>query len=299
MGISHATFFSWENKMAYLDNDEEKKYHTSGGSTTEGEAAGAFETSFLVPPKLYLGDRLDPLRFQVREEDAQGAKSFVFFGRYNAGVDIVEFALGGSTGTRFKLAVSDGNSPYGWKAKRHGITRTDPGGDDSVDAQEETFQQADLLSVAHALVRSSARRAVVDAKAVCVGPWSFYGPSLSETFYNCKLKVVIYSEGQHEDIRATRLIMVSPFPSLRTQDESQQAEQQQQGRTQKVEEEEGQELSLHENSQGDLAVGLASGAFCLEVRNACEDWTELLLGGAAVPAPGDGGVGSILLKRAH
>ncbi len=203
--------------MAYLDNEGENKYQTSGGSIEE-EPAGFYETTFIVPPKLYIGDRLDPLHFDIAdtEEDAAAAQNFAILGRYNSGLDTVEFALTGPTGTRFKVGISDGNSPYGWKAKRHGVIRSEPVVDDAVEGQEECFQQADILSVAHALMRSSTRQAILDAKAECVGPWSFYGPSLSETFCRCKVKVLVYAAGQRQNIRESRASMISPFLSLRT-----------------------------------------------------------------------------------
>jgi hypothetical protein len=46
----------------------------------------------------------------------------------------------------------------------------------------------------HAMMRSSARRGIVDAKHECVGPWAFYGPSLPEFFCRCKMKVRFFDQ---------------------------------------------------------------------------------------------------------
>ena len=56
------------------------------------------------------------------------------------------------------------------------------------------FECEEIISVPHALMKSSARPGIMDAKYECVGPISFYGPSLPEFFCRCKLKVIVYDE---------------------------------------------------------------------------------------------------------
>ena len=172
---------------------------------------GIFITEFMVPPKLSDGDLLTPFQFEV----FNGDKLFFFFGRYNSRKDTIEFILAGQVGTGYKLSMSDGNIPYGWKVKRHGMTKSNANdlkamdaafaksgsGDGVPEDREEkekainmAFETEDVISVPHALMRSSGRLGIMDAKFECVGPISFYGPSLPEFFCRCKLKVIVYDE---------------------------------------------------------------------------------------------------------
>ncbi len=210
--------------MADAPNDSDAEDMPAGGEEgQEGEGAGSagvFNTMFIVPPKLSEGDYLTPFQFEVN------SKKFYFLGRYNAEKDAIEFCLAGSAGSGYKMCISDGNSPYGWKVKRHGVTKTSPagleqgmgsyvmdrfmdmvgqsgGGEEGEPAmeenerqklQEETFESEDIVAVPHAMMRSSSRQGIMDAKYECVKPWSFYGPSLPEYFCRCKVKVIVYGD---------------------------------------------------------------------------------------------------------
>ncbi len=87
---------------------------------TAGVSNGVYNTMIIIPPKLCKGDYLTPIEFEV----FGGAKNFCLFARYNEDKDTVEYALSGSPGSSYKMSISDGNSPYGWKVKRHGTTKT-------------------------------------------------------------------------------------------------------------------------------------------------------------------------------
>ncbi len=182
---------------------------------------GTFNIMLMVPPKLSQGDYLTPFQFSVFND----TKKFAFFGRYNEEKDAVEFALAGSPGSGYKMCISDGNSPYGWKIKRHGITKTNTSpsikteegvgtyvmygfrtlmgqssksrseeGNEMQKDLEEVFDKEDGVAVPHAMMRSSSRQGIMDAKYECVKPWSFYGPSLPEYFCRCKVKVIVYGD---------------------------------------------------------------------------------------------------------
>jgi len=220
------------------------------GNNNNNESSDIFTTMFIVPPKLKDGDFLSPFQFDV----FGGTKTFYFFGRYNEEKDTCEFVLTGSAGSAYKLCLSDGNSPYGWKVKRHGVTKTNPAKEDkgqslnasesqqkdksyvsshsskakaaesddynasaggansdnestvtvSGDARdrirERAYKDEETVAVPHAMMRSSSRLGIMDAKYECIKPWSFYGPSLPEYFCRCKLKVIVYAdEDEHTD----------------------------------------------------------------------------------------------------
>ena len=178
---------------------------------------GTFHSVFLVPMKLNPGDYLPPFQFEVFNK----TKKFYFFGRYNADADTVEYVLAGEAGSGYKISFSDGNSPYGWKVKRHGITRTEPAAlkemdnlfqsavnnfydlvamnqDNELEEQKEkvtemAFEGDDLISVAHSTMRLSQGNGRVNAKQLG-GPWRFYGPSFPEDYCDCKVKVIVYSD---------------------------------------------------------------------------------------------------------
>jgi len=221
------------NAIRAFDEENRDGALTFGGGGQAGEEIDVFTSTFIVPPRMKDGDVLTPFQFDM----FGGDKTFYFFGRYNEGKDACEFALAGAAGTSYKLSLSDGNSPYGWKVKRHGTTKTSPipaggkaaggtqsgffgffgGGADDEDQSigerkgedseqveadgdeerscilKEAFEGEDLIVVPHAMMRSSSRQGILDAKYECVKPWSFYGPSLPEYFCRCKLKVIVYN----------------------------------------------------------------------------------------------------------
>ena len=178
------------------------------------EESGSFETQFMVPPYMKDGDNLTPFQFQVLPRRLK----FYIFGRYNEGKDLAEFVVAGPSGYRYKISFADGNSPYGWKIKKHGLTRSnsvnldvtdkmigfcldrflvmvgkDPAPDYQRDiVQADAFSMEEIIGVPMAMMRLSHRNGVLDAREKCIGPWSFYGPSLPEAFCRCRLKVVIY-----------------------------------------------------------------------------------------------------------
>ncbi len=179
------------------------------------ESSGSFETQFMVPPYMKDGDTLTPFQFSVFSWGVR----FYFFGRYNEQKDMVEFVVAGPSGYKYKISLADGNSPYGWKVKKHGVTRsasfsfglTDrvlgffvdkflvmAGKDSSRDylrdiAMSDAFAMEEVIGVPMAIMRISHRSGVMDAREKCIGPWSFYGPSLPEAFCRCRLKVLVYN----------------------------------------------------------------------------------------------------------
>ncbi len=179
------------------------------------DEAGCFETQFIVPPYMRDGDNLTPFMFTVFSWGSR----FYLFGRYNEEKDMVEYVVAGPSGYRYKISFADGNSPYGWKIKKHGVTRTntlslafsdmfigclldkflvmvgkEPSPDYSRDiVKADAFAMEEIIGVPMAMMRLSHRDGVMDAKEKCIGPWSFYGPSLPEAFCRCRLKVLIYS----------------------------------------------------------------------------------------------------------
>ena len=176
---------------------------------------GTFHSVFLVPMKLNPGDYLPPFQFEVFNK----TKKFYFFGRYNAEADTVEFVLAGEPGCGYKVSFSDGNSPYGWKVKRHGMTRTEPSTlgemdrlfrsavssffdfsnqDTDLDEFKErvtdmAFEEESIIAVSHETMRLSQGNGRVNAKELG-GPWRFYGPSFPEDYCACKVKVIVYSD---------------------------------------------------------------------------------------------------------
>lgn len=158
---------------------------------------GLFQTTMIVPPELSQGDQMMPIHFSMFN------KEFDLLGKYNEEKDVIQFTLTGEPGTRFKMSVSDGNSPYGWKVKSHGITRPD---DDEGMASvlldilhlsnnnEESFQQKDTLVVPFTMMKTAGDRGELDSKKDCVVAWSFYGSSLPEKFLRCQIKIKIMPE---------------------------------------------------------------------------------------------------------
>ncbi len=180
------------------------------------EESGYFETQFMVPPYMKDGDHLTPFKFTV----FPWRTHFYLFGRYSEEADMVQYVVAGPPNHRFKLSFTDGNSPYGWKVKKHGVTRstainlswTDEligwlldrflvmvGKKPSPDYMREivksdAYVTEEIIGVPMAMMRLSHKAGVMDAKEKCIEPWSFYGPSLPEAFCRCRLKVLIYHE---------------------------------------------------------------------------------------------------------
>ncbi len=184
------------------------------------EESGYFETQFVVPPYMKDGDNLTPFQFRVFTWHS----AFYLFGRYNEEKDMVEYVIAGPAGYKYKISFADGNSPYGWKVKKHGTTRNNAlnlgisdrvigclldkflvmvGKEPSPDylrdiVKADAFATEEIIGVPLAIMRLSHRDGVMDAKEKCIGPWSFYGPSLPEAFCRCRLKVMIYCPSMEE-----------------------------------------------------------------------------------------------------
>ncbi len=165
-----------------------------------------FEAAFIIPPRLSTGDYLTPVQFS----DSRERKNFFFLGWYNVDMDTVDFAVVGDKDTKYKMSISDGKSPYEWKIKKKGVIHSSPEDvftetsflDSTGQLQPEAMHEEDILSVPYALVKASSGQSVMDAKHDCVYPWSFYGPSMPEFFYLCKVKVITYPatcEAQSEE----------------------------------------------------------------------------------------------------
>ncbi len=178
------------------------------------EESNAFETQFMVPPFMRDGDTLTPFMFRIFPRGVR----FYFFGRYNEKKDMVEFVMAGPAGYKYKLSLADGNSPYGWKVKKHGVTRSKSSSTSLTDKfigfcldkflvmvgkepskdylrdiiQADAFALEEIIGMPMAIMRISHRSGVMDAREKCIGPWSFYGPSLPEAFCRCRLKVTVY-----------------------------------------------------------------------------------------------------------
>jgi hypothetical protein len=193
--------------------------------------SGSIDTMFIVPPWMKDGDTLTPFQFRVLPSRV----TFYFFGRYdiyatmddtsdfasdryNAAKDLAEFVVAGPPGYKYKIGLADGNSPYGWKIKKHGLTRSSAASLSFVDraigfcvekflvmvgkeaspdyfrdiVQADAFAMEEIIGVPMAMVRLSEKHGLMDAKEKCIGPWAFYGPSLPETFCRCRLKLLIY-----------------------------------------------------------------------------------------------------------
>jgi len=186
-------------------------FNEAAGQMEADSADGeSVEAVFVVPPCMADGDALTPLQFTT------DSGTFFFFGRYVAAKDSAEFVVAGpSSGYFYKLSLADGNSPYGWKVKKHGVTRGSSVGffgrilaflihfvlylagmSQSADylrdiAQADAFDNEEVVSLPMAMMRLSHRVAVMDSKIKCIGPWAFYGPSLPEAFCRCHLKIVV------------------------------------------------------------------------------------------------------------
>lgn len=190
------------------------------------EASGSFETQFMVPPFMTDGDNLTPFMFKVFSSSV----AFYLFGRYNEVKDLVEFVVAGPAGYKYKISFADGNSPYGWKIKKHGVTRSSTvslsctdriigcfldrflvmvGKEASPDylrdiVKADAYATEEIIGVPMAMMRISHKNGVMDAREKCIGPWSFYGPSLPEAFCRCRLKVLIYGPGADSGDRQTQ-----------------------------------------------------------------------------------------------
>lgn len=167
------------------------------------------KNDFIVSPNLIDGACLTPIGLQM---DPDGEK-FYLFGRFNASADTCEFVLTGMAGARCKVSLSDGNNPYGWKVKKHVITKPTP--ETAIDevvarcgileksSAEESLQEleslqevifmtspGDIISVPYSMIKDAGRGAILDTAEECAGPWSFYGPSsLPRHFFVCHVTV--------------------------------------------------------------------------------------------------------------
>ncbi len=174
------------------------------------------ETHFIVPPFMKDGDHLTPFQFTMFPWQTQ----FYLFGRYQERTDMIQCVIAGPPGHKYKVSFSDGNSPYGWKIKRHGVTRqtmedlnwadevigrflymflTMVGKEPSKSFMREiikadAFVLEDVIGIPMAMLRLSHKSGVMDAKAQCIGAWSFFGPSLPEAFCRCRLKLMVYHD---------------------------------------------------------------------------------------------------------
>ncbi len=180
------------------------------------EQSGHMETQFIVPPYMTDGDNLTPFQFTM----FPWRSTFYLFGRYNAKSDMIQCVIAGPPHHKYKVSFSDGNSPYGWKIKKHGITRytmKNVGWSDKIIGQfinsflalagsepspaylreiikADAFACEDIIGIPMAMLRMSHKKGVMDAKAMCIGAWSFFGPSLPEAFCRCHLKVMLYHD---------------------------------------------------------------------------------------------------------
>ena len=148
------------------------------------ESSGKFVACFEVQPKLKPGDQTVPLQLEAFNRKVP----FFFYGRYNDKKDIIEHVLAGPSGYRYKLSLSDGQNPYGWKVKKHGVINCDSNN------MEEAFKTEEIFGIPMAMLRLST--GAVDLKEHYIKPWSFYGPTLPEYFCKCQLKVTILD---HQD----------------------------------------------------------------------------------------------------
>ena len=188
--------------------------------------SGMVETQFMVPPNMTHGDYLTPFQFRI----SPSMQTFHVFGRYNEEKDFAEFAVAGPRGYFYKISFSDGNSPYGWKIKQHGVIQSDctsvamtdrlvgmcfdvcltmSGKDANVNLrkellQEDAFKQEEIIGVPMAMMRASFKKGVMVAPRKCIAPWSFYGPSLSPYFCRCRMKILVYPPWEEEEAWATK-----------------------------------------------------------------------------------------------
>ncbi len=180
------------------------------------ERTGHLETQFIVPPFMMDGDNLTPFMFTM----FPWKSTFYLFGRYNAKTDMIQCVIAGPPHQKYKVSFSDGNSPYGWKIKKHGVTRLtmeNLSKSDKVIAalitkflailgkesfpnyvreiiKADAFDLEDIIGIPMAMLRLSHKEGVLDAKRSCIGSWSFFGPSLPVAFCKCYLKVVVYHD---------------------------------------------------------------------------------------------------------